>query len=76
MGDELLESTCENQFALARLELALKLQGFPASSRADVRSAPGSMYFSEMEDITWEGNEDTYDDPEEQRALFAAQDSF
>jgi len=34
------------------------------------------MSFSEMENITWEGNEDTYDDPEEQRALFAALDSF
>lgn len=29
-----------------------------------------------MENIEWEGNKETYDDPEEQRVLFAALDSF
>lgn len=30
---------------------------------------------AEME-VEWEGNEETYGDPEEQRVLFAALDSF
>lgn len=30
---------------------------------------------SQME-VEWEGNEETYADPEEQRVLFAALDSF
>ena len=30
---------------------------------------------SQME-VEWEGNEETYDDPDEQRVLFAALDSF
>jgi hypothetical protein len=31
---------------------------------------------SQMEDIEWEGSEETCDNPEEKRVLFAALDSF
>ncbi len=35
-----------------------------------------ALSMSQMEDIEWEGSEETCDNPEEKRVLFAALDSF